>query len=165
MADFFWFSDEQWARIVPLLPTDVRGMKRVDDRRVLSGIVHALKCGGRWGPAVGSLAWRPPHPLVHHYMIDDEESFVRKVVALARWSPQVRHSAPDATGEKDGTGSQVRFRDFKTAWWRLYESGGERALRDYFRTSFMISAAALAGHVERRELVQDTAFADWMRTR
>jgi transposase len=48
MADFFWFSDAQWARIEPLLPTDVRGMKRVDDRRVLSGIVHALKCGGRW---------------------------------------------------------------------------------------------------------------------
>ena len=49
MADFFWFSDAQWARIEPLLPTDVRGMKRVDDRRVLSGIVHALKSGGRWG--------------------------------------------------------------------------------------------------------------------
>ena len=48
MSDFFWFSDEQWARIEPLLPTDVRGMKRVDDRRVLSGIVHALKSGGRW---------------------------------------------------------------------------------------------------------------------
>jgi transposase len=48
MSDFFWFSDAQWARIEPLLPTDVRGMKRVDDRRVLSGIVHALKCGGRW---------------------------------------------------------------------------------------------------------------------
>lgn len=48
MSDFFWFSDAQWARIEPLLPTDVRGMKRVDDRRVLSGIVHALKSGGRW---------------------------------------------------------------------------------------------------------------------
>jgi len=48
MADFFWFTDAQWARIAPLLPNDVRGMKRVDDRRVLSGIVHALKCGGRW---------------------------------------------------------------------------------------------------------------------
>jgi len=48
MSDFFWFSDAQWARIEPLLPTDVRGMKRVDDRRVLSGIVHALRCGGRW---------------------------------------------------------------------------------------------------------------------
>ena len=25
MSDFFWFSDAQWARIEPLLPTDVRG--------------------------------------------------------------------------------------------------------------------------------------------
>jgi transposase len=49
MSDFFWFSDEQWARIEPLLPQDTRGMPRVDDRRVLSGIVHALKSGGRWG--------------------------------------------------------------------------------------------------------------------
>jgi transposase len=48
MADFFWFSDSQWARIEPHLPMDVRGKKRVDDRRVLSGIVHTLKCGGRW---------------------------------------------------------------------------------------------------------------------
>ena len=37
MADFFWFSDSQWARIEPHLPMDVRGKKRVDDRRVLSG--------------------------------------------------------------------------------------------------------------------------------
>jgi len=48
MSDFFWFSDAQWERIAPLLPTDVRGKKRADDRRVLSGIVHALRCGGRW---------------------------------------------------------------------------------------------------------------------
>lgn len=48
MADFFWFSEAQWARIAPLLPTGVRGKARVDDRRVLSGIVHALRCGGRW---------------------------------------------------------------------------------------------------------------------
>ena len=48
MSDFFWFSDDQWARIEPLLPQDTRGMLRVDDRRVLSGIVHALKSGGCW---------------------------------------------------------------------------------------------------------------------
>ena len=48
MSDFFWFSDAQWERIEPLLPTDVRGKPRVDDRRVFSGIVHALRCGGRW---------------------------------------------------------------------------------------------------------------------
>ena len=48
MSDFFWFSDAQWARIGPHLPTDTRGMARVDDRRVLSGIAHALRNGGRW---------------------------------------------------------------------------------------------------------------------
>jgi transposase len=37
------------------LPTGVRGMKRVDDRRVLSGIVHALKCGGRWADCPGEV--------------------------------------------------------------------------------------------------------------
>jgi len=49
MADFFWFSVERWARIEQLLPQDTRGMPRVDDRRVLSGIVPALKSSGRWG--------------------------------------------------------------------------------------------------------------------
>ena len=48
MADLFWFSDEQWARIAPLLPTNTRGLKRVDDRRVLSGIVHVLRSGCPW---------------------------------------------------------------------------------------------------------------------
>jgi hypothetical protein len=32
--NLFWLSDEQWARIKPHLPTDVRGFERVDDRRV-----------------------------------------------------------------------------------------------------------------------------------
>jgi hypothetical protein len=36
--DLFWLADEQWAKIAPLLPTDVRGKARVDDRRVISGI-------------------------------------------------------------------------------------------------------------------------------
>ena len=44
----FWLSDEQWKRIEPRLPTDVRGVERVHDRRVISGIVHVLKSGCRW---------------------------------------------------------------------------------------------------------------------
>ena len=48
MAELFWFSDEQWARIEPLLPTNTRGLKRVDDRRVLSGILHVIRSGCRW---------------------------------------------------------------------------------------------------------------------
>ena len=46
--NLFWLSDEQWERIEPHLPTDVRGVERVDDRRVISGIVHVLKSGCRW---------------------------------------------------------------------------------------------------------------------
>jgi transposase len=46
--NLFWLSDDQWKRIEPHLPTDVRGVERVDDRRVISGIVHVLKSGCRW---------------------------------------------------------------------------------------------------------------------
>ena len=46
--NLFWLSDEQWRQIEPHLPTDVRGKKRVDDRRVISGILHVLKSGCRW---------------------------------------------------------------------------------------------------------------------
>lgn len=46
--NLFWLDDKQWQRIEPLLPTDVRGKERVDDRRVLSGILHVLKSGCRW---------------------------------------------------------------------------------------------------------------------
>jgi len=48
---YFWLSDDQFARLEPLLPTDTRGVPRVDDRRVISGIVHVLKSGGRWADA------------------------------------------------------------------------------------------------------------------
>jgi transposase len=46
--NLFWLSDEQWQCIEPHLPKKVRGKKRVDDRRVISGIVHVLKSGCRW---------------------------------------------------------------------------------------------------------------------
>ena len=47
-SNLFWLSDEQWKKIAPLLPTDVRGKERADDRRVISGILHVLKSGCRW---------------------------------------------------------------------------------------------------------------------
>ncbi len=52
MSDnYFWLSEVEFARLEPLLPTDTRGVPRVDDRRVISGIVHVLKSGGRWADA------------------------------------------------------------------------------------------------------------------
>jgi transposase len=48
MSDVFWLSEDQFAQLAPYLPTDTRGKPRVDDRRVISGIIHVLKSGGRW---------------------------------------------------------------------------------------------------------------------
>ena len=47
MSDSFWLSDEQFGRLAPLLPSDTRGVPRVDDRRVISGIIHVLQSGCR----------------------------------------------------------------------------------------------------------------------
>jgi transposase len=49
--DFFWLTDTQFARLEPHLPTDTRGKPRVDDRRVISGIIHVLVSGCRWKDA------------------------------------------------------------------------------------------------------------------
>lgn len=44
----FWLSDEAWAAIEPHLPRNQPGARRVDDRQVISGILHVLKVGCRW---------------------------------------------------------------------------------------------------------------------
>lgn len=44
----YWLSDAEWSKIEPLMPRGRRGAHRVDDRRVISGIVHMLRSGARW---------------------------------------------------------------------------------------------------------------------
>jgi transposase len=48
MDELYWLSDEAWAVIEPHLPHGRPGARRVDDRRVISGILHVLKSGCRW---------------------------------------------------------------------------------------------------------------------
>ena len=48
MQKITWLTDAEWVRIEPLLPRGRRGAHRVDDRRVISGIVHMLRSGARW---------------------------------------------------------------------------------------------------------------------
>ena len=49
--DHFWLDEGQFTRLAPHLPSDTRGKPRVDDRRVISGIIYVLKSGGRWADA------------------------------------------------------------------------------------------------------------------
>ena len=41
-------SDSEWATIKPLLPNKSRGVRRVNDRRVLNGIFWVLRSGAPW---------------------------------------------------------------------------------------------------------------------
>lgn len=50
MSDLYWLTDEQMARLAPYFPKS-HGKPRVDDRRVLSGIIFVNRNGLRWRDA------------------------------------------------------------------------------------------------------------------
>jgi transposase len=64
--DCFWLTNEQFAKIEAHLPTDTRGKPRVDDRRVISGIIQVLKSGGRW---VDAPAIYGPHKTLYNRFV------------------------------------------------------------------------------------------------
>jgi transposase len=47
MSDLYWLADEQMARLQPYFPKS-HGKPRIDERRVLSGIVFVSRNGLRW---------------------------------------------------------------------------------------------------------------------
>ena len=63
MSDLYWLTDDQMARLQPYFPKS-HGKPRVDDRRVLSGIVFVNRNGLRWWDAPSAygphktLLWR-----------------------------------------------------------------------------------------------------------
>ena len=50
MTDLLWLSDDQLDRIKPYFPLS-HGVPRVDDHRIVSGIVFVIKNGLRWRDA------------------------------------------------------------------------------------------------------------------
>ncbi len=50
MSDLYWLTDEQMVRLQPYFPKS-HGKPRVDDRRVLSGIIFVNRNGLRWRDA------------------------------------------------------------------------------------------------------------------
>jgi len=50
MSDLFWLSEAQMRRIEPYFPLS-HGVPRVDDRRIVSGIVFVIRNGLRWRDA------------------------------------------------------------------------------------------------------------------
>ena len=81
MSEQFWLSEDQFKRLVPYFPRS-RGKARVDDRRVLSGIIHVQRNGLRWCDA--PLAYGPHKTLYNrHVRWTRNGVFARIFAALA----------------------------------------------------------------------------------
>ena len=65
MADVFLLSQAQMRRIKPFFPLS-RGIPRVDDRRVVSGIVFVIRNGLRWRDAPPAYG---PHKTLYNRFI------------------------------------------------------------------------------------------------
>jgi transposase len=64
MSELFWLSDVQVGRMRPFFPKS-RGKPRVDDRRVLSGIIYIQRNGLMWKDAPGD--YGPPKTLYNRW--------------------------------------------------------------------------------------------------
>ena len=65
MSDLFWLTDEQMARLKPFFPLSL-GVPRVDDKRVLSGIILFNRNGLRWRDAPAD--YGPPKTLYNRWV-------------------------------------------------------------------------------------------------
>jgi len=65
MSDLFWLSEEQLARIERYFPL-AHGVPRVDDRRVVSGIIFVIRNGLRWRDAPSDYG---PHKTLYNRFI------------------------------------------------------------------------------------------------
>src|SRR4029077_8277794 len=85
-----------WARIEPQLPTGLQGPGRVDDRRVISGIVHMLQCVARWRVGQGDYA---PYTTIYNRFNRWSRAGRWQVVfaALVKEPPQPQPLALDST--------------------------------------------------------------------
>jgi len=65
MSDLIWLSKAQMRRIAPYFPRS-HGAPRVDDRRVISGIIFVLRNGLRWRDAPQEYG---PHKTIYNRFI------------------------------------------------------------------------------------------------
>ena len=92
MSNLYWLTEEQMRRLRPYFPRS-RGRPRVDDRRVLSGIIFINRNGLRWCDAPA--AYGPPKTLYNRW--SDIGVFARIMTGLAAEAPDNQTISIDAT--------------------------------------------------------------------
>jgi len=95
MGNFFWLSEAQMERLRPFFPKS-HGKPRVDDRRVLSGIIFVNRNGLRWCDAPKE--YGPAKTLYNRWKRwSDNGVFARIMVGLAAESAEHKTIMIDAT--------------------------------------------------------------------
>ena len=95
MSDLYWLTDEQMVRLRPFFPKS-HGRPRVDDQRVLSGIIFVNRNGLRWRDAPRE--YGPAKTLYNRWKRWGEAGvFVRMMEGLAAVGADPRTVMIDAT--------------------------------------------------------------------
>ncbi len=97
---YYWLSDAEWARIEPLLPRGRKGARRVDDRRVISGIVHMLQVRGAMAGLPAGVMGRTRRSTIASIGGAGKGLWLRMFEALTGHSGIVDGAAIDATHVK-----------------------------------------------------------------
>ncbi|MCP4026638.1 MAG: IS5 family transposase [Sphingomonas sp.] len=167
MSDLYWLTDEQMARLEPYFPKS-HGKPRVDDRRVLSGIVFVNRNGLRWCDAPRE--YGPHKTLYNRWKRWGERGvFLRIMEGLAAASATPKTIMIDATylkahrtasslrGKKGGLGRLIgRTKGGMNTKLHAVTDAEGRPL------SFFMTAGQVSDYTGAAELLDDLPKAQWM---
>ena len=126
MGDLFWLTEPQIERLRPFFPKP-RGRARVDDRRVLSGVIYVNRNGLMWKAAPA--AYGPFKTLYNRWIRWSRMGvFARMLIELAREGQDTETLMLDATHLKaHRTASSLRAQKGAPATSVGASSGAPRA--------------------------------------
>ncbi|WP_085979701.1 IS5 family transposase [Roseobacter sp. SK209-2-6] len=167
MSNLFWLTDEQMARLRPYFPKS-HGKPRVDDRRVLSGIIFINRNGLRWSDAPRE--YGPPKTLYNRWKRwSDMGVFARIMEGLEAEAADHKTIMIDATYLKaHRTASSLRLKkggrgrligrtkgEINTKLHAVTDTNG-RPIR------FFMTAGQISDYTGARALVSSLPSADWL---
>ncbi|MBL0770139.1 IS5 family transposase [Sphingopyxis sp. DHUNG17] len=180
MSDLYWLTDEQMARLQPYFPKS-HGRERVDNRRVLSGIIFVNRNGLRWRDAPRE--YGPAKTLYNRWKRwSDKGIFIRMMEGLATpQAPERKTIMIDATylkahrtasslgGKKGGPGRLIgRTKGGMNTKLHAVTDANGRPI-SFFMTAGQVSdytgAAALLDSLSKAQwMLADRGYdADWFR--
>ena len=167
MSNLFWLTEAQMARLKPFFPKS-HGKPRVDDRRVLSGIIFINRNGLRWCDAPRE--YGPPKTLYNRWKRwSDKGVFARMMAGLAAEGAETQdhhdrrdlsESAPhglEPAGQKGGRGRLIgRTKGGMNTKLHAVTDAKGRPIR------FFMSAGQVSDYTGAAALLSSLPKADWL---